>query len=65
MNTQINCWFRHCRQTDAFPKSKTLKANINVLKIKQNKNMNEFVDSNKSEILKRNHKKIENFYLKD
>jgi len=57
MNTQINCWLRHCRQTYVFPKSKTLKENINVLKIKQNKHMNEFVDSNKSEILKQNHKK--------
>ena len=57
MNTQINCWFRHFRHTNAFPKSKTLKANINVLKIKQNKHINEFVDSNKSKILKRNQKK--------
>ena len=56
MNTQINCWFRHYRHTYVFPKSKTLKANINVLKIKQNKHMNKFEDSNKFEILKRNKK---------
>jgi len=52
------------------PKSKTLKENFDIIKIyvlniKQNKHINEFLDSTKSEKLKENHKKIEKNCLKE